>query len=65
MLGWSFLFQLGHEVERAKPQAVCFWAFEVLGLEPDDVLDDLFPGSGAVGRAWEAWRRQGRLALAL
>jgi hypothetical protein len=24
----------------------------------DDTLDDLFPGTGAVGRAWESWRAQ-------
>lgn len=41
----------------AKPLDVCLWAFEVLGLEPDDELDDLFPGTGAVTVAWEAWRR--------
>lgn len=40
----------------AKPEAVCRWAFEVLGMEPDDELVDLFPGSGAVARAWERWR---------
>lgn len=47
----------------AKPDAVCRWAFEVLGLEPDDELVDLFPGTGAVTRAWEAWRAQTRLAV--
>lgn len=41
----------------AKPEAVCRWAFEMLGLEPDDELVDLFPGTGAVTRAWEQWRR--------
>jgi hypothetical protein len=46
----------------AKPEAVCRWLFEVAGLEPDDELDDLFPGSGAVTRAWEAWRSQLRLS---
>ena len=45
----------------AKPEAVCRWAFEVAGLEPDDDLTDLYPGSGAVTRAWEAWRSQLRL----
>lgn len=39
----------------AKPDNVCFWLFEALGLRPCDQLDDLFPGSGAVGRAWEKW----------
>lgn len=40
----------------AKPEAVCRWAFEVLGMEPADTLVDLFPGTGAVTAAWEAWR---------
>jgi hypothetical protein len=45
----------------AKPEAVCHWAFNVLGMERDDELVDLFPGSGAVTRAWESWRAQGVL----
>ncbi len=36
----------------AKPAAVCRWIFTLLGACPGDTLDDLFPGSGAVGRAW-------------
>jgi hypothetical protein len=40
----------------AKPERVCWWAFEVMGMEPTDELVDLYPGSGAVTRAWEAWR---------
>ena len=40
----------------AKPEAFCFWVFEMLNLQPDDDLVDLFPGTGAVGRAWEKWR---------
>ena len=40
----------------AKPEKVCHWAFEMLGARPDDELIDLFPGTGAVGRAWETWR---------
>jgi hypothetical protein len=42
----------------AKPEAVCRWCFEVVGAEPTDELDDLFPGTGAVTRAWRAF--QGR-----
>jgi hypothetical protein len=38
----------------AKPAAVCAWIFALLGAAPGDTLDDLFPGSGAVGRAWAA-----------
>jgi hypothetical protein len=28
------------------------WIFDLLGAESDDTLDDLFPGTGAVGAAW-------------
>jgi hypothetical protein len=35
-----------------KPIAFCAWLFELLGMQPGDELDDLFPGSGIVGRAW-------------
>jgi len=40
----------------AKPEAVCRWAFEMVGAHPDDELDDMFPGTGAVGQAWDVWR---------
>ena len=40
----------------AKPEAVCHWAFEMVAARPEDDMDDIFPGSGAVGRAWESWR---------
>jgi hypothetical protein len=48
----------------AKPQAVCYWLFVTMGLRPGagDDLHDLFPGSGAVSRAWESWNSQGVLA---
>ena len=39
----------------AKPAAVCRWIFDLLGAGPGDTLDDLFPGSGAVTRAWAAY----------
>lgn len=42
----------------AKPERLCWWAFDVLGCEPGDELCDLFPGTGAVGRAWESWQAQ-------
>lgn len=45
----------------AKPDAFSCWLFELLGMEPNDELHDLFPGSGAVTQAWEKWRTQGRL----
>lgn len=45
-----------------KPEAVCFWLFEFMGMAPDDELVDLFPGSGAVSAAFQSWRRQRRFA---
>lgn len=47
----------------AKPEKVCHWAFEMVGARPDDELCDLFPGTGAVTKAWETWR--GLFALPL
>jgi len=47
----------------AKPEAVCHWAFEMVGARPDDDLSDLYPGTGAVTRAWETW--QGKFNLPL
>jgi hypothetical protein len=48
-----------------KPEAFCKWVFAWLGATLDDTLDDLFPGSGNVGRAWESWCANPRLELAL
>jgi hypothetical protein len=45
----------------AKPAAFCEWLFAVLGMDVEDEFHDLFPGSGAVTRAWEEWRQRGRL----
>lgn len=42
----------------AKPEAVCQWLFNVLGMQPGDEFHDLYPGSGAVTRAWEQWRTE-------
>lgn len=41
-----------------KPEPFCFWLFRCLGALPGDDLVDLFPGSGAVGRAWDKYQRQ-------
>lgn len=35
-----------------KPAAFCEWMFRLLGAEQGDELADLFPGSGAVTKAW-------------
>jgi hypothetical protein len=39
----------------AKPTAVCFWIFDWLNMEAGDEFVDLFPGSGAVERAYRGW----------
>jgi hypothetical protein len=41
-----------------KPPAFCSWLFALLGAALGDELEDLFPGSGIVGRSWELY--QGR-----
>jgi hypothetical protein len=40
----------------AKPEEFCFWVFEILGMEPEDEFEDMFPGSGAVSRAFIHWK---------
>ena len=46
-----------------KPEAFSRWVFSMLKLKPEDELTDLFPGSGAVARAHERWRKQSQLVL--
>jgi hypothetical protein len=43
----------------AKPAAFCWWLFDLLGALPGDELVDLFPGSGGVARAWQAYASLG------
>lgn len=47
----------------AKPDAFCFWLFDLVGARPDDEFCDLFPGSGNVTRCWKIWCGQQRLDL--
>jgi hypothetical protein len=61
--GYTWRARPENHVIGAKPQAFCFWLFDLLGCDETDELVDLFPGSGAVGDAWEAWSRQQRLAI--
>ena len=42
----------------AKPEQFCNWLFAVLGMQKGDVLDDLFPGSGAVTEAWARFQER-------
>ena len=57
--GVSVVTTLPGRVIGAKPAAVCRWIFDLLGAAPGDTLDDLFPGSGAVSRAWTAFTSSG------
>ena len=47
----------------AKPASFVWWVLAALNVKADDEFVDLFPGSGAVGRAWDAWRNQLPLPL--
>ncbi len=38
-----------------KSAAYCEWMFRLLGAHASDELVDLYPGSGAVGRAWSLY----------
>lgn len=42
----------------AKPDDFTHWILALLGVRWDDEFVDLFPGSGAVSKAWERWCRQ-------
>jgi len=51
---------LKRTVKGAKPDAFCYWLFDVLNLRPEDEFVDMFPGSGAVTAAYKrytAWLR--------
>ena len=37
-------------IKGAKPAAFCHWILDLLGFQPGDLVDDVFPGSGAFGR---------------
>jgi hypothetical protein len=54
----SACITLQRGVVGAKPDEFCVWLFRVLNMRPGDELHDLFPGSGAVTRAWESYCRQ-------
>jgi hypothetical protein len=43
-----------------KPAAFCRWVFDLVGATPHDTMDDLFPGSGMVGRCWETFAAAAR-----
>jgi hypothetical protein len=39
----------------AKPSEFAWWMFGLVGALPGDTLDDLFPGSGGIARAWSLY----------
>ncbi len=47
----------GGELPGRKPIAFVAWLFSCLGVLPGDELEDLFPGTGVVGRAFRAIAR--------
>lgn len=55
--GFTFRKMPQNHVRGKKPQKFCFWLFDCLGLQPGDTLVDLYPGTGAVGRAWERYQQ--------
>lgn len=50
------------KVAGQKPMAFCFWLFGLLGALPGDEFFDLYPGSGAVTKAWVKYQQQFCLA---
>lgn len=45
----------------AKPPSFCRWVFDLLGARAGDTMDDIFPGTGIVGREWDAFTRDALL----
>jgi hypothetical protein len=43
----------------AKPPRFAEWVFSILNAKPGDTLDDLFPGTGIVGKTWADWISRG------
>lgn len=37
----------------AKPEKVCLWILDLLNMQKEDTLIDVFPGTGAMGRAFD------------
>jgi hypothetical protein len=48
-----------------KPLAYCAFVFRLLGASPVDELDDLFPGTGIVGRAFAEFKRAASLKASM
>lgn len=46
--------RFGGSLPGRKPLSFCAWLFDLLGMVRGDTLDDLFPGSGVITRAWRS-----------
>lgn len=44
--------RFGGDLMGRKPLTFCTWLFDCLGMLPGDELEDWFPGTGIVSRAW-------------
>ena len=55
---------IGRGLAGAKPEEFCHWLFEVLGAEPGDALEDLYPGTGAVTKSWNTYFHSKQAVLA-
>lgn len=45
----------------AKPEPFVWWLFDLMGLQANDEVTDIYPGTGVLARVWERYRRQGKL----
>jgi hypothetical protein len=53
----SCVITLRKGLSGVKPETFSHWLFGVLNMEPGDEFHDLFPGSGAVARAWKSYQQ--------
>lgn len=51
----------GQDLIGSKPLSFCVWVLRLMGHEPGDVVDDVYPGAGIMARAVAAWTSQQRL----
>jgi hypothetical protein len=55
----------GGKLPGRKPLKWCHWVFRLLGASPMDALDDRFPGTGMITKAFEQFKdKHARLSLA-
>jgi len=52
------------ELPGRKPLEFCSWLFQLLGAQPVDSMDDIFPGTGIVTKCWNEFRRMSSGAVA-